>query len=125
MFFHSKNYFRHQHKFHTLIMKHFISLSFVIALTVAVSSCGKEPSACFTAGTSVDSLYANQPILFDASCSKDATQFKWNFSDRPDSVYYGMKFMRSFDSIDSNMVVKLTAVLGGRESVKEQTLSIK
>ncbi|MBX2902666.1 MAG: hypothetical protein KF872_03840 [Chitinophagales bacterium] len=101
-----------------------IPFAFVILVTL-LTSCGKEPSACFSVGTSVDSLYVNQPILFDASCSKDATQFKWTFSDRPDSVYYSKMFYRSFDSIDSNIVVKLTAILGGRENEKEQTISIK
>jgi hypothetical protein len=100
----------------------FIPFAFIMFL---LASCGKEPSACFTVGTSIDSLYVSQPILFDASCSKDATQFRWTFSDRPDSVYYAKMFYRTFDSIDSNLVVKLTAILGGRESVKEQKVMIK
>jgi hypothetical protein len=103
-------------------MKHiYLILAFVFLLV----SCGKEPTACFTIGTNTDSLFTNRPILFDASCSKDATQFKWTFSDKPDSVYYSKMFYRTFSAVDTKLVVKLTAILGGRQSVKQQTVQIK
>lgn len=107
-------------------MKHLFLLSAAFALALFISSCSKEPSACFTVGSSPDSLYLHQPILFDASCSKDATQFKWTFSDQPDSVYYAKMFYRTFDDIDSaGITVRLTAILGGRESVKEETITVQ
>lgn len=91
---------------------------------IVISSCGKEPSACYEVKGGIDSVYVNVPVLFDGSCSKDATQFKWKFSDQPDSIYYAQSVYHTFDSIDT-FKVSLTAILGGRESVLEQTIVVK
>jgi len=106
-------------------MKHILTLSAVALLFVAISSCSKtEPAACFTVVGGIDSVYVGELTAFDGSCSKDATQYKWKFSDQPDSVYYAQQYVRSFDSIDT-LTVSLTAILGGRENVLEQTLIVK
>ncbi|MCS6820156.1 MAG: hypothetical protein RMJ53_03780 [Chitinophagales bacterium] len=105
-------------------MKSILKLILPVAISVMLCSCGKEPSACFTVGTKVDSVFVNIPVLFDASCSKDATQFKWKFSDKPDTVYYGKVYYRTFTKPDSALKVSMTAILGGRENTTEQVLRI-
>jgi PKD repeat protein len=121
-FFQSKQYFR-QHLFQN-IMKHILTLSAVAILFVVISSCGKTPSACFEVKNGIDSVYVYVPTLFDASCTKDATQFKWKFSDQPDSIYYSPQVYHTYDSIDT-FKVSLTAILGGRENVQEKTIIVK
>ncbi len=121
-FFQSKQYFR-QHLYQ-FFMKHILTLSAVAILFVVISSCGKTPSACFEVKNGIDSVYVYVPVLFDASCTKDATQYKWTFSDRPDSVYYSPQVYHTFDSIDT-FKVSLTAILGGRENLQEQTIVVK
>jgi len=105
-------------------MKHILTLSAIAILFVAISSCGKTPSACFTVVGGIDSVYVGAPASFDASCTKDATQYKWKFSDQPDSIYYSPQVFHTFDSIDT-FTVSLTAILGGRENVQEQTIVVK
>ncbi len=105
-------------------MKNISFLSAIAAFTFIVASCGKTPSACFEVKNGIDSVYVNVPTLFDASCTKDATQYKWKFSDQPDSVYYSMQVYHTFDSIDT-FKVSLTAILGGREDVREQVVVVK
>jgi PKD repeat protein len=108
----------------SIYMKHILTLSAIAILFVAISSCGKTPSACFTVVGGIDSVYVGAPASFDASCTKDATQYKWKFSDQPDSIYYSPQVFHTFDSIDT-FTVSLTAILGGRENVQEQTIVVK
>jgi len=106
-------------------MKHIFTLSAVALLFVAISSCSKTtPAACFTVVGGIDSVYVGELTSFDASCTKDATQYKWKFSDQPDSTYYAQQYIRSFDSIDT-LTVSLIAILGGRENVLEQKVIVK
>jgi hypothetical protein len=104
----------------------------VIALMVSlITSCSKkEPVSCFSFGlpldtlNPVDTIVPGNVITFDATCSQEYTQLYWSFSDKKDSVYTGTILYRSFDSVGT-YGVKLRTILGGRESVKIDSVRIQ
>ena len=61
-------------------MNKFKKLITIFGAAILMSSCTKTPEACF----SVDkgkTAKVNEEIQYDASCSKDADTYSWDFGD--------------------------------------------
>jgi PKD repeat protein len=57
-----------------------------MALVTLIVACEKlqpkpEVEACFSINRPIDSLKVNDTLVFDASCSKNAEKYVWNFGD--------------------------------------------
>ena len=57
----------------------FLVLNILIAMLAV--SCTKTPQACFVTDKGSANTKVNEEIQFDASCSKDADSYSWNFGD--------------------------------------------
>lgn len=47
----------------------------------ALAGCTKTPTACFVTDKGSANTKVNEEIQFDASCSKDADSYNWDFGD--------------------------------------------
>ena len=52
-----------------------------IAASALVAGCTKTPTACFVTDKGSANTKVNEEIQFDASCSKDADSYNWDFGD--------------------------------------------
>lgn len=59
-------------------MKTLVKTISVALLLFSLSSCMKEPMACFDAKTSAA---INEEISFNSSCSMDSHEYEWTFGD--------------------------------------------
>lgn len=53
--------------------------SLILLVTMAFSSCMKNPMACFDASKTTAAV--NESISFTSACSMDAHHYNWNFGD--------------------------------------------
>lgn len=68
-----------------------MNLVLCIGLALLAVSCTKDPQACFVIDKGSDNTKVNEEIQFDASCSKDADSYSWNFGDGASQVGYMTK----------------------------------
>lgn len=98
-----------------LFLLSFLAMLFIVA-------CQKKPEPCFTLNRDLDSLFINQPILFNASCSIDANEYSWNFGDGIDTtgeaVFHTYANPGTYDAI-------LTAKTSGHSETISRTIEIK
>lgn len=55
------------------------TLSLFLLFITILSSCKNAPVACFQVTTPADSIRVGHPVIFNASCSSDATAYYWDF----------------------------------------------
>jgi PKD repeat protein len=91
-----------------------------IAVLALMSSCGKEPTACFTfSGSSIDDnnvTLAGEVIDF-ANCSENATEYKWDFGDDNDDT--GEKTTHAYDEAGTYTVTMTATGDGGSKSTTQ------
>lgn len=51
----------------------------LITVTITLSSCMKEPMACFTPSKTTAAV--NESVSFNSSCSMDGHHYEWDFGD--------------------------------------------
>src|SRR5258705_9649133 len=77
-----------------------------IGLTMFSVGCTKTPEACFVIDNGSANTKVNEEIQFDASCSKDADSYSWNFGDGTSQTGYLTKHKYT---AAGNYTVTLTA----------------
>lgn len=53
---------------------------YILGTIILFNNCSKPSKACFNFSPN-ENIRAQTPILFDASCSKNASYFTWDFGD--------------------------------------------
>ena len=87
-----------------------------IGLTMLATSCTKTPEACFVIDNGSANTKVNEEIQFDASCSKDADSYSWNFGDGTSQAGYLTKHKYVNAGI-------YTVILTANHSSKSATIS--
>ncbi len=87
-----------------------------IGLAMLAVSCTKTPQACFVTDKGSANSKVNEEIQFDASCSKDADSYSWNFGDGASQTGYLTK--HKYPNAGS-----YTVILTANHSSKSVTLS--
>ena len=87
-----------------------------IGLSLLAVSCTKTPEACFVTDKGSANSKVNEEIQFDASCSKDADSYSWNFGDGASQTGYLTK--HKYPNAGS-----YTVILTANHSSKSVTLS--
>lgn len=93
-----------------------LSFSFILL----VLGCTKTPEACFTINKG-KLPKVNEEIQFDASCSKDAVSFLWEFGDGNNGSEISTKHKYS---IAGNYIVKLTVTNKSKSAIQSQSIYI-
>ena len=92
----------------------------ILSVTLLFASCSKTPEACFT----VDKLKTakvNEEVQFNASCSKDADTYSWDFGDG--NVGSGSTTKHKYPNA-GDYTVKLTASNKKKSVTNSQTVTI-
>ena len=97
-----------------------ITKTFAICTIVFISSCSKTPEACFTTDKG-KTAKVNEEIQFNASCSKDADTYNWDFGDGSTGV--GSSTKHKYPTVGT-YVVKLTASNKSKSATSSQDLTI-
>ena len=87
-----------------------------IGLAMLAVSCTKTPQACFVTDKGSANSKVNEEIQFDASCSKDADSYSWNFGDG--TLQAGYLTKHKYPNAGS-----YTVILTANHSSKSVTLS--
>ena len=98
-----------------------IALVLTIGLTILATSCTKTPEACFVIDNGSANTKVNEEIQFDASCSKDADSYFWNFGDGTSQTGYLTKHKYANAG---NYTVILTATHSSKSATLSKVVSI-
>ena len=90
-------------------------------LTMLVAGCTKTPEACFVTDKGSANTKVNEEIQFNASCSKDADSYSWNFGDGTSQTGYLTKHKYPNAGI---YTVILTANHSSKSATKSQAVTI-
>ena len=98
-----------------------IILILFVGLTMLAVSCTKTPQACFVTDKGSANTKVNEEIKFDASCSKDADSYSWNFGDGTSQTGYLTK--HKYPNAGSYTVI-LTANHSSKSATMSQVVNI-
>ena len=74
-----------------------------IVLSMLMTACSEKPEPCIIIDNKSSELKAGLPIQFNATCSKDADTYKWDFGDG--TVSSGATVQHKFTSAGTHMVL--------------------
>ena len=78
-------------------------------IMLAIQSCSKIPVACFNTTPPLDSIYVNQPVIFNANCSTLADAYYWQFYNNSDSTAFTPMVTKYFkDTTTVNVYLLVT-----------------
>jgi PKD repeat protein len=100
--------------------KSIINLIAIFGLTI-LASCTKTPQACFVTDKGSASTHVNEEIQFDATCSKDADSYDWEFGDG--TTQTGVTTKHKYTTA-GNYTVTLTAHHSSKSASSSQTVTI-
>ena len=100
--------------------KNLRTYTFVLS-TLALMSCSKTPTACFTVDKGSGSTHVNEEIQYNALCSTEADSYAWNYGDG--SSDSGPQVKHKYRTAGS-YTVQLTAKNSSKEASSTQTVVI-
>jgi hypothetical protein len=96
-------------------MKKTLFLFFLFGVYLfTIYSCAKTPVPCFRTDVDIDSIHVHQPITFSTVCTRDGSDFNWEFYGNGDSIEFGPVVVKSFP--DTGNVKVYLLVLNGKKS---------
>lgn len=105
-------------------MKKLFSIALTFILFTILESC-KKPYACFTIEGDDTNIHVNDLVYFNSICSQHATEFFWEFTDKPDTVLFDEFVVRKFEDT-GNVTIKLAVGGAGNNSASySQTIYVK
>ncbi|MEO5570680.1 MAG: PKD domain-containing protein [Bacteroidia bacterium] len=100
--------------------KTIVNLIAFLGVTILIASCTKTPEACFTVDKG-KTAKENEEIQYDASCSKDADSYFWDFGDG--STGSGSPVKHKYPHT-GNYVIMLTAHHSSKSATISQAVTI-
>ena len=106
-------------------MKKLLLLLFSVLIVVFFVSCKKKiPVACFSTNKGDGSLVLYDTVVFNASCSKNAEDYHWDFDDALDKkTYFGIEVTKIFLTT-GNHHVKLSCTDGTKTGFTTKTITV-
>ena len=98
----------------------FKNLITVFGVAILIASCTKTPEACFTVDKG-KTAKVNEEINYDASCSKDADSYSWDFGDG--TTGSGSPAKHKYPNVGNYNIV-LTAHHSSKSATISQTITI-
>ena len=92
----------------------------IISVAILITSCTKTPEACFTVDKG-KTAKVNEEIQYDASCSKDADSYSWDFGDG--TTGNGSPAKHKYPNT-GNYTIVLTAHHSSKSATISQTVTI-
>ena len=86
---------------------------------LSVCACTKPIDACFS--TPVGALTTNEPVLFDASCTQNASTYTWSFGDNfSDTTVTSTTILHKYSASGSYIVSLAAQRKDGKTSGKDK-----
>lgn len=90
------------------MLKKLVLCFFVVGvLALGFTGCGTNPFACITVEGTGDTIHVNQPVVLNAYCSTQASQYNWEING--DSVYFEPRITLRFPTPGEQSVYLLVA----------------